>query len=108
MYFEIHVDTQTPTYFAVNTKVNAYPFSKLNNLSFVTECGFLIHSTWGDRKIRVKMFSFLSLLLFRDEISSNNATIYMQLFSCNNACIIRTLALQLSLWKHRLTLCGAT
>ena len=42
-------------------------------------------STWDDRKLRIKMLSFLYLLLFRDEISSNNAAIYMQLFHCNNA-----------------------
>ena len=64
--------------------------------------------TWGDRKVRIKMSSFLYLLLFRDEISSNNAAIYMQLIHCNNACIKCVRALQLSLWKHRITLCGAT
>ena len=64
--------------------------------------------TRGDRKVLIKMLSFLYLSLFRDEISSNNAVIYMQLFHCNNASIIRARALQLSLWKHRLTLCGAT
>ena len=64
--------------------------------------------TWGDRKVRIKMLSFLYLLLFRNEISTNNAAIYMQLIHCNNACIKRARALQLSLWKHRLTLCGAT
>ena len=68
----------------------------------------LLQCTRDDRKVRIKMLSFRYLLLFRDEISSNNAEIYMQLFHCNNACIIRTRALQLSLWKHRLTLCGAT
>ena len=57
--------------------------------------------TRGDRKVLIKMLSFLYLSLFRDEISSNNAVIYMQLFHCNNASIIRTRALQLSLWKHR-------
>ena len=61
--------------------------------------------TRGDRKVLIKMLSFS---LFRDEISSNNAMIYMQLFHCNNASIIRARALQLSLWKHSLTLCGAT
>ena len=65
-------------------------------------------NTWGDRKVRIKMLSFLYLLLFRDEISSNSAAIYMQLIHCNNACIKRTRALQLSLWKHHLSLCGAT
>ena len=64
--------------------------------------------TWGDRKVRIKMLSFLYLLLFQDESSSNNAAIYMQLIHCKNACIKRARALQLSLWKHRLTLCGAT
>ena len=64
--------------------------------------------TRGDRKVHIKVLSFLSLLLFRDEISAINAAIYMQLFHCNDACIIRTRALQLSLWKHRLKLCGAT
>ena len=66
-------------------------------------------NTWGDRKVRIKMLSFLYLLLFRYEISTNNAAaIYMLLFHSNNASIIRARALQLSLWKHRLTLCGAT
>ena len=64
--------------------------------------------TWGDRKVRIKILSFLYLLLFQDEISSNNAAIYMQLINSNNACIKRARALQLSLWKHRLSLCGAT
>ena len=67
-----------------------------------------IRDTRGDRKVRIKLLSFVSLLLFRDEILANNAAIYMLLFHCNYACIIRTRALQLSLWKHRLTLCGAT
>ena len=65
-------------------------------------------NTWGDRKVRIKMLSFLYFLLFRDEVTSNNAAIYMQLIHCNNACIKRARALQLSLWKHRLALCGAT
>ena len=69
---------------------------------------YIIVYTWGDLKVRIKMLSFLYLLLFRDEISSNNAAIYMQLFHAVNACIIRTRALQLSLWKHRITLCGAS
>ena len=69
------------------------------------ECSFI---RGVDRKVLIKMLSFLYLSLFRDEISSNNAVIYMQLFHCNNASIIRARALQLSLWKHRLTLCGAT
>ena len=68
----------------------------------------IVQTTWGDRKVRIKMLSFLYLLLFRDEISSNNAAIYMQLIHCNNACIKRTRALQLSLWKHHLSLRGAT
>ena len=42
------------------------------------------HHTRGDRKVRIKMLSFLYLSLFRDEILSNNAVIYMQLFHCNN------------------------
>ena len=50
--------------------------------------------TRGDRKVLIKMLSFLYLSLFRDEISSNNAVIYMQLFHCNNASIIRARALQ--------------
>ena len=69
---------------------------------------YIQNHTWGDRKVRIKMLSFLYLLLFPDEISSNNAAIYMPLIHCNNACIKRARALQLSLWKHRLTLCGAT
>ena len=52
-----------------------------------------IFFTWGDRKVRIKMLSFLYLLLFRDEISSNNAATYMQLIHCNNACIKRAHAL---------------
>ena len=67
----------------------------------------LTRYTRDDRKVCIKMLSFLYPLLFRDEISSNNAAIYMQLIYCNNASIIRTRALQRSLWKHRLTLCGA-
>ena len=53
----------------------------------------------GDRKVRIKMFSFLKLLLhvFRDKNQSQYAAISMHLFHCNNACIIRTRALQLSL-----------
>ena len=50
-----------------------------------------VQNKWGDRKIRRKMLSFLYLLLFRDEISSNNAAIYMQFIRCNNACIKRTM-----------------
>ena len=66
------------------------------------------NNTWGDRKVRIKILPFLYLSLFRDEILSNNAAIYMQLIHCNNACIKRARALQLSFWKHRLTVCGAT
>ena len=32
----------------------------------------------GDRKVRIKLLPFLSLLLFRDEISTDNAAIYME------------------------------
>ena len=74
----------------------------------IQSCIYPDFYTRGDRKVLIKMLSFLYLSLFRDEISSNNAVIYMQLFHCNNASIIRARALQLSLWKHRLTLCGAT
>ena len=59
-------------------------------------------SSWSDRKVLIKLLSFLSLLLFRDEILSNNAAIYtrvyMQLFHCCYARIIRTRALQMSLF----------
>ena len=103
------------------TKMAAMPIygKTLKNLLWKRWTGFngiwheasmtqVLQCTWGDRKVRIKMLLFLYLLSFRDEISSNNAAVYMQLFHYNNACIIRTRALQLSLWKHRLTLCGAT
>ena len=57
---------------------------------------FVAHAM-GDRKVRIKMFSFLKLLLFRDKNQSQYAAISMHLFHCNNACIMRTRALQLSL-----------
>ena len=60
----------------------------LYNLKTVRDISMKLGTlTWGDRKVRIKILSFLYLLLFRDEISSTNAAIYMQLIHCNNACI---------------------